>query len=636
MQFKRAMAGEYKSSDPIVKFSLKTLKKGEDIERAAAIRVAVCIFKETPELDLESICEGIGHPDILEEVQELCAGVLAEKLAEDSANEDDTKDKDDDLDLPGGNSDPEYTSSEVDQSVSDLYSAKYSFVSRERATAFGASDEQLARMAVYCIGQNNCRRLRTHESWLVWTGSHWRKCDEGDIRSLLAKLGQAVESDCKAAKKMSDKDKYQALEIVQKRYGIRDASTVEKVLEQEIKTMQRMVSRIQSLPGLQAISRRMGDFLMVDANKLDQNECELVFNNLAWNAETGQTYRPRRESLATRGIEMNWSEPTTLAQERWKAYLDSLGFDEETLKFLKLSFGYASLGSGSEKRFWWFRGQGDTSKTTIIQLVARCLDSYAEVTQTPLWLSKGGSRPGHTDDLAALQGSRLVYADEFPKSSRFDDSLLKQITSGASPMRASEKGEKGITFKINFALFCSSNFDPQLAEDDEAAMRRLTTLTFKHKVAKKDKNFVSKYVADQDNRLAILKWVMEGAVEYLKNGLGEEPEMVKDSRAEFSSNQVSVSDQLQQLVVMGPSSQPLRLRDLLKDLNNLQQETRQRVHFTERQIIKTLLELYKVEGKKVDGHTVFDGLRLRDQKGQSKIASELDFDFGPDADSYGS
>lgn len=626
------MVGGFKSSDPIVKFSLKQLKQGNTIEREVAIATAICIFKQCPSLEIDSICEGMGHLDIESEVLDQCADIMAAMAGSSPTPSPKTKSSDDEpVDLPTGNVDPSYTPDDQTRSISDMYLLHYSFKTRTVNTPFSSSDEHIARMALLCVGQNNCRRLRRLENWLLWSSSYWRKGDEGDVRTLLSKLGDAIDVDLKSVNRMG---KEAALDVIGNRYNCRDAQRKDDLLEFEKKTMRSVISRLHSFQGMQTIAKRMGDYLMVDPDEdLDNNEGELVFSNITWNLNTGKSYAPRRESLATRSIRMNWSEPTRAAKERWQAYLDGLGFSQETNTFLKRSFGYTSLGLGTVKRFWWFRGVGDTSKSTIIHLIAKSLDKYTESTNTATWLYKAGGQSGHTDNIASLQGCRMVYADDFPQVCRFDDSLLKQVTSGGVPMHASAKGEKGFTFKIRFGLFCSSNFDPLLSEEDDAAMNRLTTLTFKSIVKNKNTKFVDEYLQDHDNRLAILSWVMEGAMEYLKHGFGEEPEEVKASRLEFRADQVSLSDQINQLVVKGPTSMKggLSLSLLLKELTKFQHDTRQKTHFSSRAVSKAVKKLFNVESKSSNSQTLFPGLRLR-QEEKNDVDDRLDWKPTTEAD----
>src|SRR5690606_14196397 len=120
-------------------------------------------------------------------------------------------------------------------------------------------------------------------------------------------------------------------------------------------------------------------------------------------------------------------------------YLNGLELDEngETLEYLRRSFGYAATGRGTEKRFWWFRGITDTSKSTLIQLVAKCLDQYAATTMSSQWCQQRAQSMGHTEDIAKLRARRLVTADEFEKNAKFNESLLKKMTAGTGEISAS-------------------------------------------------------------------------------------------------------------------------------------------------------------------------------------------------------
>lgn len=513
------------------------------------------------------------------------------------------------------------------ETTSSAYKQVYSFTTRGADVLFSDSDQALADIAVRCFGQRTCRRIEQQGDWLRWNGHRWLLGEVGNVRLLLGELCRAIKQDLRevrtglrgAGKKVLIRSLLTRCPWI----GEEDSDELEETIKSETATQQAMVKKLESTSGMNAVVQLVGDALSISVDQLDHNADEIVFMNCAWSATRNTVGAPSQASYATRCVNLDWAEPPQEARDRWAAYLQSLGFDDETLSFLQRSFGYAALGRGTEKRFWWFRGETGVSKSTVIDLVAQCMGSYTETTPTDLWLVKGGSRPGHTDDLAALRGARFVTADEFPKICRFDDALMKRCTSGVGKLRVSAKGKTGFAYKPTFALVFASNFDPQIAEDDEALLARLTTFTFKVRIEDSAKNprFVSEFLALEGQKLAIIEWVMAGALQYIQHGLGVEPSQVKSSRSEFMQAQVSVEDQLCELM-MEEKGGAVNLTAVLERLNELQQRTRQRAPFTAAQVIKAVCRRFKSTCESRGNGKVFYGVRMRDSNLKHSQAEE--------------
>lgn len=563
-----------KKTPPAVSFALKDIKVGKSVSLELAVKVAVFLLSYDSDIDLATLCDSLGHTENKEAFDRAYSEHLAESVLGDGEDSDEEESAETDTELvsadkPVSSAPPAYIG---------IYLSKYGHAQRKSATDFNSSDECLARIALHCVAKDSVLKCRDLDKWYTWTGFKWKESCMGDIRVILDGVRECIKDDLSNLRYKYRYQKPQVVDAFRTRLKKSDISPekIDKLVKAEMSTMAKMINRLSSIDSKNAVVKTIGDHVMRDSSELDQNKDSLVFRNVTWDAATNVFSAPNPSLLSTRCINTDWENPSLQAIGRFKEFLSGLGFDDETVAFLKRSFGYGALGRGTAKRFWWFRGQRNTGKTSLTQLVGKALDEYTEVTQTSVWLVKSGSRPGHTDDLAALRGSRMVICDEFPEVSRFDDSLLKQVTGGSIPMRASAKSEKGTTFRVSFALYFSSNFDPKISAEDSAALGRLTALTFKTIIRNGNESFVEEYMSDPDNRRAILQWVMEGAVEYIKYGFGDEPEAVRASREEFKDEQVSIQDQLRQILVSSPKSHdPAKTSIIKADLVELQKKTKE-------------------------------------------------------------
>jgi len=510
---------------------------------------------------------------------------------------------------------PDPMTDELVHNTTSYFRYYFSFGRRAVDAPFGDSDQSLASMAVACFGKRLVRRIEGQGDWLTWNGHCWEQGESGRVRLMLGEMCACMKEDLRATRSgLRGAAAAQLIVAFEARHPhYMGEVPLQKRMQDELNMQALMVKKLESHSGMNAVVVLIGDALTVTVDDLDRNSDQVVFLNGAWNAKTDRWRAPHPNDLATKAIPIEWIQPPSEATERWGMYLQSLGFDDEALSFLQRFFGYALLGRGTEKRFCWFRGETDVSKSTLMELVTQCVGTYLEPTSSDLWLQKGGSRPGHTDDLAALRGARFVTADEFPKISRFDDALMKKCTSGGGKMRASAKGKSGFAFVPRFALFFASNFDPQIAEDDAALLNRLTTFTFKNKIVDKNPRFVADFLSLPGQKLAILDWVMTGARAYITQGLGGEPTQVKESRAEFLEGQISVGDQLSELLKKEDGG-AVSMTAILERLSELQQRTRQRAPFTTSQVAVAIRKLFGASIVSKSGVRVFHGVALRDTK----------------------
>jgi len=77
------------------------------------------------------------------------------------------------------------------------------------------------------------------------------------------------------------------------------------------------------------------------------------------------------------------------------------------------------------------------------------------------------------------------------------------------------------------------NHKPVLKNVDDAAKRRFNVVPFLHKPAVPDRELETKLKAEWP---AILRWMIEGCLDWQKNGLVR-PQVVKDATAEYFSEQ---------------------------------------------------------------------------------------------------
>jgi P4 family phage/plasmid primase-like protien len=198
------------------------------------------------------------------------------------------------------------------------------------------------------------------------------------------------------------------------------------------------------------------------------------------------------------------------------------------LSFLQKAFGYAASGDVSEKCVFILYGpSGDNGKTTMLNAIRRTLgkEYCAQLDINTLMASK------MTDsfmraDLAALRGARFVITSEVESGSQLGEAKLKYLT-GMGEIKTKRLYENPIDFEPTHKLFMDCNYRPKVKRGDDALWQRMKSIPFTAKIdrasAEFDANLIEKLEAEA---AGILAWIVRGAVQWKKDGLGSPPEIV--------------------------------------------------------------------------------------------------------------
>jgi putative DNA primase/helicase len=140
----------------------------------------------------------------------------------------------------------------------------------------------------------------------------------------------------------------------------------------------------------------------------------------------------------------------------------------------------------------------------------------------------------HPTDLAKLRGARLVVAQETQKGRRWDETKIKALT-GGDRITARFMRQDFFDFVPTFKLFISGNHKPRLASVDEAMRRRLLLVPFTVQIppAERDPDLPRKLKAEWP---AILRWCIEGCLEWQRIGLSPPP-IVRDATDTYFRDQ---------------------------------------------------------------------------------------------------
>ena len=196
----------------------------------------------------------------------------------------------------------------------------------------------------------------------------------------------------------------------------------------------------------------------------------------------------------------------------FKAFLrEIMGGDEELIAYVRRVLGYSITGYTGEQACFIAIGSGANGKSTLFSVVHKVLGDYAgDTPMQTLMQNKYGDQ--NTYDLAALEGKRLVIAQEGEANSKLAEAKLKAMT-GGDPIACRAIYGKPKTYDPRFKIVLVTNELPKIDGVDEATWRRIKVIPFNVTIPrdKRDPYLKEKLLAEKEG---ILNFLIECFHEY--------------------------------------------------------------------------------------------------------------------------
>lgn len=280
---------------------------------------------------------------------------------------------------------------------------------------------------------------------------------------------------------------------------------------------------------------------MVRINIKDMDTNPYIFNttNHAYDLRTGKIVQNIDQYNITKKTTCKLPDAVTPICNRWYQYIDEImSHDKEKAAFLQRALGYSLLGTNREEcMFIAYGAKTRNGKGTLFSTINAVLgEDYANAAPTDL-ICEG--KNGHATDLnspqpvlARLTGTRLVTMAESPRDVRLDAANMKTMT-GRDPMVTRGLFESSFTFIPQFTLWLNTNHLPAVTDDTVFSSNRVWVIEFnEHFEGSKQDKDLKEIFSDPQNRPTVLKWLFDGCMDYMRNGL-QIPQCVKDATENY-------------------------------------------------------------------------------------------------------
>jgi putative DNA primase/helicase len=367
----------------------------------------------------------------------------------------------------------------------EVYNGKKERKTKTAKVFFSLTDLGNAERLVSKCG-DDIRYCHQRGRWLLWTGDHW-KWDETKAIERKAKL--TVRSILSEAMKTDNN-------------RVKDVGK-HAIRSENLTRFRAMITLAQSEKGIPVLFR-----------ELDVDPWLIHLRNGTLDLRTGELREPRRVDMITRLIDVNYDRAAPCPV--WINFLSQvMSGNQALITFLQRAVGYSLTGDIREQVLFFLYGRGANGKSTFIETITGLFGPYSKHTRPETFMAK--KTDGPSNDLAELDGVRMVAAVELEEGRRLAEVLAKQV-SGGDTMKARYLFQEFFEFRPQFKLWLCGNHKPRIHGTDHAIWRRIRLIPWTVTIPddKQDKDLTMKLKAEWPG---ILVWAVEGCLDWQKNGL---------------------------------------------------------------------------------------------------------------------
>lgn len=248
-----------------------------------------------------------------------------------------------------------------------------------------------------------------------------------------------------------------------------------------------------------------------------------------WRARVEAVPEHSRDDLLTAVIPVDYDPAATCP--RWLAALARFQPDEATRRTVQ-QFTGLGLTALPVQRVMYHVGPGANFKSTFLETVTRLLGESLAIGLPAESLTGQDARGAGqaSPDLARVFGKNMLRVLEMPDGVPMQASTIKKLTGGEKwPVRTLFKGY--FEFMPHAKTHMSGNSDPTFDGSDGGMKRRLVMVPWTVVIPKDEQRDSTEVIGEfMQEAPGILNWLIEGALDFLAQGLVESDDVLAKTR----------------------------------------------------------------------------------------------------------
>ena len=225
---------------------------------------------------------------------------------------------------------------------------------------------------------------------------------------------------------------------------------------------------------------------------------------------------------------------------KWERFVwESLGNYPESerpyvMSWLQRFVGYCLTAETKAEVFCFLHGPRGTGKSTFLETLSYILHDYGRRVDGRQLASDDSQ---HRQWLARLAGARLVTAPELPERGYWSTGDLNALVSGETIL-ANYMRQNSFEFDPVCKVIVAGNKRPK-ADPENGIWRRVRLIDFSCKPATVDEGLKDSLKLEA---AGILRWMVNGAVNYYKRGLADTPKTIEAATEDYRRDQDVLGD----------------------------------------------------------------------------------------------
>lgn len=364
------------------------------------------------------------------------------------------------------------------------------------------------------------------KSWLIWNGKQWQVDRVLNVMQLAKEtIEEMILATGKAVANATGEDQ---LKVAKQKFR----ETLKAKGERAIKSM---------------VELAKGD-LPITVDQLDADPYLLNCQNGIIDLRTGELQPHRPELYMSKIAGANYSLNDKF-QKFDQFLIDVTCNDPDLAEYFQQICGMAAIGKVFYEGMCIFYGGGRNGKSTFLNCISKVFGDYScSINPEMLMNQKDGRQVAGG---VSVEGKRFVTAMEIEEGRRLSGVMLKKLAStDMVTERRLYQDER--TFAPSHTLIMASNYLPKVSSTDAGTWRRIAVVPFRAKFEGKTeiKDYASVlYHTDRD---AVLSWIVQGAVNYIKNGCSIRfPKVVDDATREYRAAEDWLGNFIQECCEVG-------------------------------------------------------------------------------------
>lgn len=420
-----------------------------------------------------------------------------------------------------------------------------------------------------------------NKCWYFYNGKNWEQDNIGAVRKWVDQSIEVLKNESISMPK--------------------DATEDEKKAYMEAKA--KHVKRSRNNAGKEAMTRELKHNVAALPEEFDSDDMLFNTQNGYLDLSNGILNDHDISKMFTRISNTEYTDKIDCS--RWELFLNQI-FDgnSELIKYIQKAVGYSMTASVKEQVMFILFGNGRNGKSVFLDIIAEIMGSYAMGMQASSLMVKQGGSSGHNEDIARLDGARLVTSSEPNEGVRLDEGLIKQLT-GGDKVSASFKGGHMFDYKPKYKIWLATNHKPIIRGNDDGIWRRLPLIPFTVQIPldKVDKTLKEKLMRELPG---IMNWAVEGCLAWQREGLNP-PADIQKATMEYRQEMDVIGSFIEQCCETGPGYS-IGATELFKAYDKWAKDMNEH-GFTQTQFGKKVSDKY--EKKKNKGKMIYRGISLK-------------------------